>query len=169
MSENTPYERPSKSQRKRDMQQLQELGVQLLELTQTELQSLSLPEALLEALSLARRLKSHESRRRQAQLIGKLMRDIDPEPVVTYLELRRRGLQHRTEAFHQLEQWRDQLVAGGDGAIAQLLQRYPEADRSRLRQWVRAAQAAQRQPGSGNPQRKLFRYLQQLQDTYGKR
>lgn len=162
-----PPDSPSKSQRKRDMHRLQELGVQLLDLSATELQSLELPEPLQAAVSEARRLKTHESRRRQAQLIGKLMRGIDPEPVRAYLEQRSRGIRQQTADFHELERWREELIAGGDEAIEQLLQRYPEADRSRLRQWVRAARQTPDGAAAGHPKRKLFRYLRELRDSCG--
>src|SRR5437867_9162471 len=74
-------ERPSKSQRKRDMHALQDLGAELIELSDENLAAVDLPELLLEAVSEARRISDFEGRRRQLQYIGKLMREIDPEPI----------------------------------------------------------------------------------------
>ena len=82
-------ERPSKSQRKRDMTALQDLGESLLRLTPAELARVRLPEALREAIGATARIGSHEARRRHLQYIGKLMRQVDPEPLRAAIELRK--------------------------------------------------------------------------------
>ena len=74
-------EKPSKTQRKKDMISLQKLGETLLGLSKSQIAKIPLPEDLLEALDLAHSLKSHEAKRRQMQYIGRLMRDIDPQPI----------------------------------------------------------------------------------------
>ena len=70
---------PSKSELKRQMLALQELGKKLLDLTTTQIKTLKLDEELLDALAEYKRIKSHEARRRQLQRIGKLMRSRDSE------------------------------------------------------------------------------------------
>lgn len=74
-------ESPSKTQRKHRMHALQELGAELVLLDPSRLEKLDLPEALADAIALARRLTRHEAKRRQMQYIGRLMRDVDPEPL----------------------------------------------------------------------------------------
>ena len=69
---------PSKSQRKRDAQALQALGVQLVALSTAQLVRLDLPEALHEAVVAAQRMRAHGARTRQMQSIGKLMRQLEP-------------------------------------------------------------------------------------------
>ena len=69
---------PSKTQRKRDAQALQTLGVQLVALSAAQLARLELPEALHEAVVAAQRMRSHGARTRQMQSIGKLMRQLEP-------------------------------------------------------------------------------------------
>ena len=69
---------PSKSQRKRDAQALQTLGVQLLALSTAQLVRLELPEALHEAVVAAQRMRTHGVRTRQRQYIGKVMRQLEP-------------------------------------------------------------------------------------------
>src|SRR6266568_4134977 len=69
---------PSRSQRKRDAQALQTLGVQLVALSATQLARLDLPEALYEAVLAVQRMRSHGARTRQLQYIGKLMRQLEP-------------------------------------------------------------------------------------------
>ena len=82
--------KPSKSARKRDYLAVQKLGEELIRLKQSKLDQLPLDEELLEAVIEARQIKAHGALRRQKQYIGKLMRNIDPEPIRTALiELRR--------------------------------------------------------------------------------
>ncbi|HZV94175.1 MAG TPA: ribosome biogenesis factor YjgA, partial [Caldimonas sp.] len=73
--------RPSKTERKTASHELQSLGAALLEMNDERIASLGLDEPLLDALRAHRKMRSHEARRRQMQLIGKLMRSADVEPV----------------------------------------------------------------------------------------
>lgn len=74
-------EKPSKTQRKKDMIFLQKLGETLVGLSESQLAKIPLPDDLLESIYLVRSLKSHGAKRRQLQYIGRLMREIDPEPI----------------------------------------------------------------------------------------
>lgn len=157
-----PAAKPSKSERKREMLALQVLGEQLLELAPRELQRVALSEELLEAVQLANRLKSREGKRRQLQYIGKLMRDIDPEPLRLFLEQRRQGQRQLASEFHGLEKLRDELLTEGDQAIDRFMMNYPGTDRAHLRQLVRAARQERSGEGSGRCARKLFRHIKEL-------
>ncbi len=79
-------ERPSRSARKRAAEHAQQLGVRLTALREDQLQSLDLPAELLEALHEARRLRGHSALARHHQYIGRLMRELDPEPIERALE-----------------------------------------------------------------------------------
>ncbi|HET9762309.1 MAG TPA: ribosome biogenesis factor YjgA, partial [Casimicrobiaceae bacterium] len=81
-----PEKPPSKTRRKAEMDALQSLGEKLAELDATRIAELDLPERLIEALQMARRITQHEARRRQLQFIGRLMRDVDPQPIRERLE-----------------------------------------------------------------------------------
>lgn len=78
-------QRPSRSARKRQALALQELGVRLTLLKPAQLQQLPLPEELLAAVLEAQQLRSRAALARQRQYIGKLMRALDPEPIVRAL------------------------------------------------------------------------------------
>ena len=82
--------KPSKSARKREYLALQKLGEELLTLRESELLDIALDEDLLEAVLEARQIRSHGALRRQKQYIGKLMRQIDPEPLRAALARLRR-------------------------------------------------------------------------------
>ena len=79
-------EQISKSQRKRDADALQKVGVELVELSYTKLDSLPLPDNLYKAIVDAKSIKSHGAKRRQAQLIGKLMRATDFDVILAAYE-----------------------------------------------------------------------------------
>lgn len=82
--------KPSKSARKREYLALQKLGEELLAVNEPDLLGIELEDELLEALLEARRIKSHGALRRQKQYIGKLMRQVDPEPIRAALARLRR-------------------------------------------------------------------------------
>jgi ribosome-associated protein len=74
------YRGPSKSQLKREMTALQDLGEELVELSRERLAKIDMPERLRDAILDAQRITKHEARRRQMQYIGKIMRDVDAAP-----------------------------------------------------------------------------------------
>ncbi|MEZ5568223.1 MAG: ribosome biogenesis factor YjgA [Halioglobus sp.] len=154
---------PSKSARKRRMHALQRLGESLLELSEAQLDKLSLNEpALLEALQEARRIRSHSARKRHLQYIGKLMREIDPEPIESALAALHASRHADTQAFHALEALRDRLLASPQEGVELTLQRFPTADRQQLRQLLRQHASEQREGRPPAASRKLFRYLREL-------
>jgi ribosome-associated protein len=78
--------RPSRSARKREAEAAQKLGVRLTGLRAGQLAELELPEELRAAIAEAKRLTSRSALGRQNQYIGRLMRDIDPEPILRILD-----------------------------------------------------------------------------------
>ena len=110
--------KPSKSARKRAQLELQELGEELIALNKSELASLSLDGKLDKAVRDASRIKSRGALRRQKQLIGKLMRGIDPAPIRTELARLRADDMRMKRLFAVAEKWRDRIVADGENALA---------------------------------------------------
>lgn len=127
---------PSKTQRKKDMHALQDLGAELVELNERELASVDLPEALRDAVLAAQRMTKFEARRRQLQYIGKLMRRIDPEPIRERVAAFKAVSTAQTARLHLIERWRARLLED-DSALTGLLAEYPRADAPRLRMLVR--------------------------------
>src|SRR3984893_8954022 len=126
----TEEQRLSKSARKREAATLQELGVQLSALPDQEIKALGLADSLLKALRGLRRLPSHGAQVRQRQYIGKLMRTIDPEPVLAKLAERKQRHDSEIRHFQQIESWRDRLLSDPISGLDELLQEYPQADRA---------------------------------------
>ncbi|MDN3608310.1 ribosome biogenesis factor YjgA [Vibrio ostreicida] len=153
----------SKTEMKRDMEELQKLGEELASLKPSVLEKFPLSDELAEAIKDAQRFKN-EARRRQLQYVGKLMRVEDPEPLQAALDKVRNKHSQATAELHKLEQLRDRIVAEGDKAIGDAMDLYPLADRQRLRQLAR--QAAKEQ-ASGKPAkafREIFQILKELND-----
>jgi ribosome-associated protein len=157
-----PPERPSKSQRKRDAHALQALAVSLTELSESELARVPMPDELREAVVVARGIRAHGALARQRQYLGRLMRDIDPEPIRAALdEIHSRSRAHVAHQ-HRLERWRDRLIAEGDAALEALVAEAPDADRQHLRSLVREARKEQRLGRPPQGARAIFRYLREL-------
>ena len=133
---NNDQEWVSKTRMKQQMNDLQDLGVQLTKLSADTLKKIGLPEDLLDALLAHKKITSNSALKRQTQYIGRLMRDVDPEPIRTFLaQLRGENVAHN--AFLQrVEQAREHLLAD-DEALTAFLNDYPQADASELRTLIR--------------------------------
>jgi len=165
MTETSEHEQehlPSKSQVKRECDALQKYGKELIALKLTELEDLDLPERLYEAVLEARRLKSRSGLKRQRQYIGKVMREIDSDAVVSQLEALRHANDRSNATFHKTEIWRDRLIAGDKDAITELHQQYHDIDHQHLNQLVRQAHKEAHQNRPPAAARKLFKYLREI-------
>jgi ribosome-associated protein len=154
-------ERPSKTRRKIASHELQSLGEALLELGDDHLATLGLDEPLLDALRAARRMRSHEARRRQLQLIGKLMRSADVELARAAVAERQLGRARDSLALHEAERWRAELIAD-DEATTRFARQHASADLQQLRALVRNARkdaASAPEQRSGRAYRELFRFI----------
>jgi ribosome-associated protein len=164
--EDAAPERPSKSQRKRDAHAAQDLGEALIRMRDAELDALGLPERLTDAVREARRIKSRAGGARQRQYIGKLMRDIDLEPIRAALAARSERDAIETQLFKRAESWRERLLVEGEVALAELARLRPDLDRA---EWTRRVGTAQHEHSAGpragtiGPAgRELFRALRAL-------
>lgn len=149
---------PSKSQRKRDMTALQDLGGELVKLSRERLQRMDLPENLLTAVLEAQRITSHGAIRRQMQLIGKLMRGVEADDISEQVAAIKGESDIAKAAFHAIERWRERLLADDD-ALTLWLAEHPESDAQQIRQLIRNAR---REAADGKPpksSRALFRLL----------
>jgi len=156
-------EEKSKSQLKREADALQKIGEQLINMSAHELEDIPLPDNLLSAIEDARQMKKG-ALKRQRQFIGKLMRDLDPEPIIDALEARKAKALEQNRNFHRLEAWRDRLLDEGDAALNEFLNDHPAADRQKLRQLLRQAKKEVEQSKPPKSARNLFRYLRELSE-----
>ena len=150
---------PSKSERKRQSQGLQELGEALITLPESEFDALPLPENLRDAVALARRITAHGGLSRQKQYIGKLMRGIDAEPIRQVLEDRNNRLRSETLRLRKVESWRTRLIESRAQALDELLAAYPDLDREILRGLIEQALRERERGQPPRASRELFGIL----------
>lgn len=154
--------RASKSQRKREAHATTKLGRQLVELGRQQLAAIPLPDDIVQAVNEARAMSSHGARKRQILFLGKLLRQIDTQPIAQAVtEILAPGRRSVAQA-QAAERWRDQLLNGGDPALNQLLREYPDANRQHLRQLMRQAGGPAESQKARQAQRNLYRSLHDL-------
>lgn len=154
----------SKSEIKRDAEELKRLGMELMELGKNALDKIPLDEDLRAAIDLAQKIKK-EGRRRQVQLIGKMMRSREMDPIYQALDKLKNRHNQQVALFHKLEALRDRLVEEGDDAMSEVLRLYPEADRQQLRVLIRNAQKEKATNKPPKSYRLIFSYLRELAEN----
>ena len=155
----------SKTQIKREMQALVDMGERLTTLKPDILAKLPLTDEMRAALEEHKRHTANEAKRRHKSFIGKLMRDQDVDAILALLDQLDASSRQYNERFHNLERWRDRLIAGDDAVLEKFVVEYPDADRQQLRSLIRQAQheVAQNKPPASS--RKIFKYIRELDET----
>ncbi|WP_261379341.1 ribosome biogenesis factor YjgA [Denitratisoma sp. DHT3] len=160
----TDPERPSKSQKKREMNALQDLGEALVALSTDQLKKIDLPDDLRAAVRDAQRFGSHGARRRQMQYIGKLMRAVEPAPIQAALD-EINGVSAAANArLHGLERQRQRLLEN-ENVIGEIAREYPGTDIQYLRQLRRNALKEQELGKPPRAFREIFQVLKNLVDA----
>ena len=148
----------SKSQQKRNMLALQSVGEELVLLSMEVIAKLDLPDELRDAVVDAKRIPNskHGGNKRQMQYIGRLMREVDPAPILAQLQALNAPNQKQTAQHHLAERWRERMLADAT-SVAAFVREFPEAEQGMLERYLAAAKddhAKQRPP-------KNFRLLYQ--------
>ncbi len=137
LNENLELEpKTSKTRIKREMHALQKIGKQLVDLNSKQLAELSLPNTLLEAILTAKKMHKREAQRRQFQYIGKLMRNIDVEPILKRLSTCDGASTQHVAWIHLIERWRNSIL-NNKNSISEFGQQYPTANLQRIRTLAR--------------------------------
>jgi ribosome-associated protein len=155
------YDGPSRSQKKREVEALQDLGTLLVELPAAQFKRMELPDELRAAVTACRKITQNGALRRQKQFIGKLMRGLDAAPIQLQLDAFKGMNAAETARLHQAERWRDQLLAGSD-ALTAFINDYPAADATRLRQLIRATHDETAKSKPPKAFRELFQVIREV-------
>lgn len=158
------YERPSKSEAKRQSNELQKLGEQLVEAPRDRVKRVEMPEDVKEAILTCQSITNHEGRRRALQFVGKKMRTLDEaevEVIKRTIEGWKGASKAETAALHALERRREKLLAD-DKALTQLLEENPELDVQHLRTLIRNARKEQAENKPPKAYREIFQILKDL-------
>jgi ribosome-associated protein len=158
------YERPSKSELKRKMNELQKLGEELVAEARDRVKRVPMPEDVREAILMCQTITNHEGRRRQMQFVGKKMRTLDEEEVAVIqrtIDSWKGMSKADTAALHALERRREKLLAD-DKALTVLLAEHAELDGQHLRTLIRNARKEQAENKPPKAYREIFQILKDL-------
>jgi len=155
----------SRSQRKREVEALQDIGTKMIGLRPDQLKRMPIDETLYDAIVEAKRLSSRNALKRQMQYIGKLMRHQDGEAIQIQLDRFDSTSDAHNQIFHKLEKWRDRLIADESGMLDLVINEYATIEVQHLRQLVRNAQKEREEEKGAAASRKLFKYLRQLEES----
>ena len=154
----------SRTKKKQQAEELQKLGVALIGLPSATLDALGLPALLLAAVRDAQRITSHGALRRQVQLIGKIMRKIDPGPVRAAVAAISSQSATARASQKRLEQWRERLIAD-DAALTQFAGEHAGADLQAMRTLIRNARKEIAESKPPRAQRELFRLIREFEQA----
>jgi ribosome-associated protein len=154
----------SKTQKKKEALSLQELGEQLVKLSNELLEEIDMPVEMYDAVKFAKTLKKHGALRRQLQFIGSLMRKYDPSPIQEFIHNLETGNYQKAVEFKELENWRDELIAGNIKLMEEILKTCPDAERQHLSQLIRQARKEMNSDKPPKASRALFRYLRSVRE-----
>jgi len=156
----------SKSQIKREMKALQDVGQQILNLSDEQLTTLPISDRLRAAVVESRRITQHEARRRHLQYVGKVMRQEDElESIMKTLAAFDSGSEEHTRRLHLAERWRERLLTDeGNDALTEFLEQFPGVEVQHLRNLVRNARREVSSAKNTGQARKLFRFIREKID-----
>ena len=152
---------PSKTKIKKQMHDLQDIGEQLVALNKDQLKEIDLPETLRDAINEAKRITKFGAIKRQMQYIGRLMRNVDPAPIIAKLEVWSGKSSQHIAYMHRVERWRERLLES-DSALTELLAEHPEADAQRLRTLIRNALKEKELQKPPKSFREIFQVLREI-------
>ncbi len=158
------YERPSKSELKRQMNELQKLGEDLVDEPRDRVKRVPMPDDVKDAILMCQTITNHEGRRRQMQFVGKKMRTLTEEEVAVIrrtIEGWKGASKADTAALHALERRREKLLAD-DNALTALLEEHPQLDVQHLRTLIRNARKEQAASKPPKAYREIFQILKDL-------
>lgn len=162
MSHTDDLEPLSKTRKKQQMEALQALGEELAELPADSLKRIDIPESLRDALQAAQRITAHGAKRRQLQYVGKLMRDIEPEPIRAALANLRGESAVEVARMHRLERLRSRLMED-EKTLSEIAEAFPGADLQHLRALRRSALKEQEGQKPPRSYRAIFQELKTLE------
>lgn len=143
IDDDADIEHVSKSQLKRESQEITKLGKRLTELSAAQLAEIPLDEPVREAIALAHKIQNKRSAlKRHFLFLGKLLRARDTDAIFAAVERFDKTSQIEIQRHHAAERWRDQIIEQGFDAIEAFVSQQTAADRQKLRQlWRNYSQA----------------------------
>ena len=155
----------SKSQQKRESEEIKKLGRRLTELTSDQLARIPLDQPVIDAIELAHKISNKRSAlKRHFQFIGKLLRARDCDEIFTAVEKIDNSNNIAIQLHHQAEFWRDEMMSKGNEAINSFVDQFTGADRQNLRQLLRNHSGAKNDAKRTQHFRELYKSIKQTID-----
>jgi ribosome-associated protein len=151
---------PSKTKRKQHMDYLQNLGMELVELSKQKLAKIELPDNLIEAIKLSQKITANGATRRQSQYIGKLMRNVDAVYIENKLHELNSDSVKSTKLLHDCEMWRERLIKE-DKELDIFVNTFATSDIGQLRGLIRLCRKEQA-VNEIKTYRKLFKFIRDV-------
>ena len=152
----------SRSEKKRRSTAIQKIGEELASYPISAIRSFNLPPFLMQEYEELHTITKHEAKRRKMQYIGKMLRDVDIEPIKARIEEVQEGKAAQSADFHHLERLRERLIQGDKEALNMIVESYPDVDMQKLRQLVRNTKKEMEKEKPLKSSKLLFRYLREL-------
>jgi ribosome-associated protein len=162
------YLGPSRGEQRREALAVLALAHEVVATPYARLQQLALSEEILAAAADAQRITAQIAKKRAVGFLAKKLRKEDDDALAALraaLEHDKSGGRREAAALHRVEALRDELVEGGDEALAKLIVEHPHADRQHLRQLARNAREERLKNKPPHAYRELFRELRALLDS----
>jgi len=161
MSEKIYAIRPNKTELKREIKVLNQLGRELIEMPVSALKKVPLSDEMRIAIRDGQKFQ-RGALQRQLRLIAGMMAREDVEAIQLEIARQKQPSKQQTAELHQLEQWRDRLISGDDKLLTELIDQFPVIDRQHIRQLVRNAAQEQKRDKPPKSSRLLFKYLSEI-------
>jgi len=155
----------SKSQLKKEANEITDLGVEISQLPDSDIKSIPMSDSLFNAIMEYKRIKKHSALKRQRLYIGKLIRKDNWEEIAEHLRKLKEPLEQHNARFKEMEQWRDKMITEGDKVVNDFIGHYHQADRQKLRQLVKNTIKEKEKNDSPANARKLFKYIREIIDN----
>lgn len=162
MSDSEYAIRPNKTQLKREIRVLNDLGKALTELSEADLKKMPVSESMFIAIKDGKRFQKG-ALQRQLRRIASLMRNEDVPAIQLELERLKQPSKEQQAQMHQVERWRDALLAGDEKIFEKLIEIFADIDRQHLRQLVRNGINEKKRNKPPKSARLLYKYLITLQ------
>ncbi len=161
MSEKEYAIRPNKTELKREIKVLNQLGKELIDLPLSALNKVPLSDTMREAIKDGQRFQ-RGALQRQLRRIASLMIHEDVDAIQLELSRQKQPTKQQTAELHQLEQWRDRLIDGDEKLLTELIDQFPVIDRQHIRQLVRNSVSEKKRNKPPKSYRLLFKYLSEI-------
>ena len=147
----------SKTQLKKEADDIQQFGIEISNLPNHKIKELSLSDEIIEAIIFYKEIKKNSAKRRQAQFLGKLLRDFDLSNVTQEMGTIKVFSRLQVKFEHEAELWRDKLI-NNQSALNEYINEF-QPDLTNLNQTINAARKEFQSDKKSKNYRNLYRII----------